>query len=68
MPDGSVTRIEPHNEVLIVVVEKRSLDERSTRELVEEVLTAAAQTPRVPIVLCWARSHRGTTGLPFFGP
>lgn len=51
MPDDSVTEIQPHDQVLLIAVHKRSLDEASTRRLVDDVLTAAGRTPRVPIVL-----------------
>lgn len=55
MSQEAVTEIVPHDEVLLVAVRKRSLDEASTRALVEEVLAAAAQRPRVPVVLDMAQ-------------
>jgi anti-anti-sigma factor len=55
MPDEPVTEIQAHDQVLLVAVQKRSLDEAATRQLVDDVLTAAGQTPRVPIVLDLSR-------------
>lgn len=51
MSDGSVTEILPHEQVLHIAVRKRSLDAMSTQTLVDDVDTAAAQRPGVPIVL-----------------
>jgi len=55
MSDELVTEIQPHEKVLHLVVLKRSLKEASSRQLVDEVLTAAATTPRLPIVLDLSR-------------
>ena len=55
MSDELVTEIQAHDQVLLVAVHKRSLDEASTRQLVDDVLTAAGRTPRVPIVLDLSR-------------
>lgn len=52
---GDVTQIQPHDEVLLVAVQKRALDDTSTQKLVDDVQTAAAQKPRVPIVLDMSR-------------
>lgn len=54
MPD-TVTTIQPHEQVLLIAVEKRSLDELTTSRLEDEVLTAAAARPGVPLVLDMAR-------------
>ena len=51
MADGPVTEIVPNDSVLHIKVLKRSLDDESTRTLVDDVLVAASQVGRVPIVL-----------------
>jgi anti-anti-sigma factor len=51
MPEEAVTEIRPHEHVLLIAVLKRSLDETSAHQLTDEVLTAAAARPHVPIVL-----------------
>ena len=51
MSNESVTQVQPHEQALLLVVQKRSLDDDSARELMEEVLTAAAARPDVPVVL-----------------
>ena len=51
MPEEPVTEIRPHDQVLLIAVLKKSLDDESARELADDVLTAAAERPRVPIVL-----------------
>ncbi len=51
MDQEAVATIQPHEEALLVLVQRKSLDELATRELVDVVLTEAATTPRVPIVL-----------------
>lgn len=51
MPDGAVTRIEPHDDVLHIAILKRSLDEASAQQLAEDVMTAAVNRPHVPVVL-----------------
>ena len=51
MSDEAVTEIQPHEKVLLIVVRKRSLTDEATRELVDDVLTAATERRGVPIVL-----------------
>jgi anti-anti-sigma factor len=51
MSDEAVFEIKPHDQVVLIVVRKRILDEPSTRKLTDGVLTAAAETPRLPVVL-----------------
>ena len=51
MPDGAVTEIRAHDEVLLLAVLKRTLDDASTRQLVDDVETAAVERPKVPIVI-----------------
>lgn len=51
MSDGTVFEIQPHDRVLLVLVRKRILDDPSAKELADGVLTAAAQTPQIPVVL-----------------
>ncbi len=51
MPTEPVTEARILDKALCVVVQRRSLDEATTSALVDEVLTAAAETPRLPIVL-----------------
>ena len=51
MTDESVIKVVPHDKALVLEVARRVLDESSTRELVDEVLHAAAQRVGVPIVI-----------------
>lgn len=51
MAEDQVTEIRLPDGLLVVVVLKRSLDEKTTNKLVDDVHTAAAQHPRLPIVL-----------------
>jgi len=51
----TVTTIQPHEQVLLITVEKRALDEVTVSRLEDEVLTAAAERPGVPLVLDLAR-------------
>jgi anti-anti-sigma factor len=51
MSEESVTEVRPHEKVLLIEVAKRSLDETSARQLADNVLTAAAARPNVPVVL-----------------
>ena len=51
MPETPVTEIRPHEQVLLIAVLKRSLDETSTRQLTQDVLEAAGTRARIPIVL-----------------
>lgn len=55
MSESAVTQVEPHDQVLLIAVMRRSLDEASTEELVDQVGTLAAERPRVPIVLDLSR-------------
>lgn len=48
---SDTSEIRPHEEVLLVAVLKRSLDEITTNELVDHVLTAAVDVPSKPIAL-----------------
>ena len=51
MPAEAVVEVRPHEQVLLIEIVKRSLDESSARQLADDVLTAAADRPRVPVVL-----------------
>ncbi len=51
MADGPVTEVLPHEQVLHIAVRRRSLDATTTETLVDDVETAAAQRPGVPVVL-----------------
>jgi anti-anti-sigma factor len=51
MPEAHVTEIRPHEQVLLIEIVRRALDESSARQLADEVLTAAAARPNVPVVL-----------------
>jgi anti-anti-sigma factor len=51
MIENDVTEIQPNEKVLHIVVRKRSLDDPSTRTLVDDVNEAAAARTGVPIVL-----------------
>ena len=50
-----VTEIRDHEQALVIVVQKRALDDATTRKLTDEVLTAAGQTPGLPVVLDLSR-------------
>jgi anti-anti-sigma factor len=50
-----VTEIVSNPQAVVIVVRKRALDENSSRRLSEEVMEAAAATPRLPVVLDMAR-------------
>ena len=51
MSESSVTEVKPHDRVLLIEVCKRTLNDVSTRALVDEVYVAAGQYPKKPIVL-----------------
>ena len=51
MSDDTVFEIKPHDKVLLVLVLKRILDDPSARELADGILTAAAEIPKIPVVL-----------------
>ena len=51
MSENSVTKVKPHDLVLLIEVCTRTLNDISTRVLVDEVYTAAGQYPKKPIVL-----------------
>jgi anti-anti-sigma factor len=51
MNKGPVTEIESRDDVLLVVVLSRTLDDTATNELVDNILVAAAEHPGPPIVL-----------------
>ncbi len=55
MPDSRVSEVQPHDNVLLVAILKRTLDERSVDQLVDDVHTAAGQRPSIPIVLDLSR-------------
>ena len=55
MSEPSVTSVQPHEQVLLITVEKQFLDEISSRELVDEVLTAVGERAGVPVVLDLSR-------------
>lgn len=55
MSDELVTEVQAHDQVLLIAVHKRYLDADSTQQLVDDVLTAAGRTLRVPIVLDLSR-------------
>ena len=46
-----VTEVRPHELALVIAVKKRSLDGSTTLKLTDDVLSLAAQTPNLPIVL-----------------
>ncbi|RMF75985.1 MAG: anti-sigma factor antagonist [Planctomycetota bacterium] len=47
----TVTRVEPHEQIVLVHVERRALDEQATSKLEWEVSQAAASQPGAPVVL-----------------
>ena len=51
MSNEAVTEVRPHEQVLLIEIVKRSLDESSARQLADDVLTAAASRTKVPVVL-----------------
>jgi len=51
MPEESVIELQPHDDVLLLAVTKRTLDEGAVRSLSDEIYTAAAARTGVPIVL-----------------
>lgn len=51
MSDSRVTIVEPREDMLLAIVQKRTLNDQFTQALVDELLTAAAETPSVPIVV-----------------
>ncbi|HWL93805.1 MAG TPA: STAS domain-containing protein [Phycisphaerae bacterium] len=55
MSENNVTEVQPHDELLVIAVLRRTLDEESTSQLVDDVHTLAASKPRVPIVLDLSR-------------
>ena len=55
MSDNCVSEVRPHDQVLLIEVGRRTLNDASTRTLVDEVYVAAGQHPKVPIVLDLAR-------------
>jgi anti-anti-sigma factor len=48
---AKVTEIRPDEQVLLIAVLKQSLDAASTQEMVDDVQTAAAERPGVPVVI-----------------
>ncbi len=62
MSEGTVTEIRPHEQALLVFIQRTSLDEMSTRTLVDDVLDAAAEKPHVPIVLDLSRVRFAPSG------
>lgn len=55
MSSEPVADVQPQEKVLVISIRKSLLDESTTRELCDEVLTAAVETPRLPIVLDMAQ-------------
>jgi anti-anti-sigma factor len=51
MLEETVTEVRPHEQVVLIAVLKRALNEASARQLTDDVLTAAAARPRLPVVL-----------------
>lgn len=48
---ADIIEIHPHDRVLLITILKKSLNETSTSEMVDEVMTAAAERPGVPVIL-----------------
>ena len=55
MTDGAVTAIVPHDEVLLIAVNTRTLNAASTEALTDAIQEAAANRPGVPIVIDLAK-------------
>lgn len=51
MAEESVIQIIDHPKVNLLAVARRSLDDSATRVLTDEILTAAAHKPHLPLVL-----------------
>jgi anti-anti-sigma factor len=51
----SITAIQPHDDALVITINKRTLDDRATEKLVDDIYTAAAARTGVPIVLDMGR-------------
>jgi anti-anti-sigma factor len=51
MPDDAVTEILPHDDALVIAVRNRTLNESSTRQMADDVLTAVAGRSGVPVVI-----------------
>jgi anti-anti-sigma factor len=51
MTEFSNISVEPHDDVLHLKIQPNALDEATTREIVDEVYTAAGERPSVLIVL-----------------
>lgn len=51
MSDPAVMEVLPHDDVLLIAVRTRTLDDAKTPELIDGVLSAASQRPGVPIVI-----------------
>ena len=50
-----VTAVQPHDQVLLISIQKRALDDAATRQLIEDVMSEAVTRPRVRIVLDMSR-------------
>lgn len=55
MSDQAVFEIQPHDRALLIAVQKSVLDDVSSELLFDGVLTAAAETPHLPIVIDLSR-------------
>ena len=51
MSGQELTSIEPHQQVVHVLVMRRALSDGSSHQLLDEVNSAAAANPRLPVVL-----------------
>ena len=51
MAKGPVTDVQATEDAVLIVIQRRTLDESATNELVDDVLMAAAAHPGPPIVL-----------------
>lgn len=51
MAKGPVTNVQASEDAVLIVIQRRTLDESATNELVDDVLMAAAAHPGPPIVL-----------------
>jgi anti-anti-sigma factor len=47
----ALTEIRPHEQVLLIAILKRSLDTESSRQIANEILTAAVRQRGIPVVL-----------------
>lgn len=51
MSNPELTRVQPHDQVVHVLINRRALNDVSSHQLIDEVNSAAAAAPKLPLVL-----------------